>query len=207
MRLSIAERLALYSVDDPSGCKIWIGAKDDKGYGRVFHNGRNRQASRVALELKVGRPLLRSEHSRHTCDRPDCIREEHLLLGDHASNMRDMADRGRTRGAFGAGDSHPLARITEDQAIAIVLDGRRVCEISRSLGLPHSLVSNVRNGRTWRTPAVDDARRKLAGNPARDVTKSDEGISVVHGHNHEASHARVSAQAFRVQGEAYRERD
>jgi len=33
----------------------------------------------------------------HTCDRPECINDEHHFLGTHADNMRDAASKGRLR--------------------------------------------------------------------------------------------------------------
>jgi hypothetical protein len=187
MRATIAERLARYSIDDPiSGCRLWIGAKDRKGYGRIFYKGRNGQASRIALELALGRTLAPHEHSRHRCDTPACISEAHLLVGTRDENMRDMAERGRA-----------WRKLTEDQAVSIIFDGRRYVDIAAAFGVALSTICNIKKGKTWFTPRVNDARRKLAGNPARNVSKSLESVSVPHVQQHEATDGREVEQAYR----------
>lgn len=81
-------------------CWEWQSdARTDAGYG-VFQMGRGigtRKAHQVAWELthgdRGGRSVL------HSCDNPPCCNPGHLRLGDHDDNMRDMAERGRSRSA------------------------------------------------------------------------------------------------------------
>jgi hypothetical protein len=51
---------------------------------------------RAAWILKKG-PIPKGLSVCHTCDNGLCVNVEHLYLGTHAQNMRDMAERGRAR--------------------------------------------------------------------------------------------------------------
>jgi hypothetical protein len=51
------------------------------------------QAHRVAWILKHGK-IPEGKWVLHSCDNRKCVR--HLYLGDHAQNMKDMKDRGRS---------------------------------------------------------------------------------------------------------------
>lgn len=72
-----------------------------KGYGYRYAgrnasgNSRYEKAHRVALEEKLGRPLLPGMNANHHCDNPPCIQPEHLYEGTQIQNVEDACSRGR----------------------------------------------------------------------------------------------------------------
>src|SRR5688500_2653189 len=81
-------------VQKSDGCWEWTGAKQPAGYGNFYFRGVVQLAHRVAWELANG-PVAVGQHVLHRCDNPRCVRIEHLFLGTHADNMRDMLSKGR----------------------------------------------------------------------------------------------------------------
>ena len=83
-----------------SDCIIWHKkGRDRDGYGRQHYyapDGRklNKQAHRFVWEQHNG-PIPEGMVIRHTCDVPDCVNPEHLLLGTQADNIRDKVERNR----------------------------------------------------------------------------------------------------------------
>ena len=77
-------------------CLEWIGAVGISGYGRIRVGGRLLRPHRVAWELERG-PIPKGKIVCHTCDNPLCCRIEHLFIGTHDDNMRDMTVKGRHR--------------------------------------------------------------------------------------------------------------
>ncbi len=84
------------TVDPATGCWLWTGAKDPKGYGNVWHEGRSDKAHRVAFRLTKG-PIPPGMMVLHACDRPSCINPDHLHAGTAKQNTREMIERGRAR--------------------------------------------------------------------------------------------------------------
>jgi len=95
-RHQVAERL-WQKVTKGEGCWIFHGNRNAGGHGRLMDaEGRIGYAHRISWELTNGRPVPEGLHVRHTCDNPPCVRPDHLVVGTHADNMNDMAERGRS---------------------------------------------------------------------------------------------------------------
>jgi hypothetical protein len=80
------------------------------GYGAIAVHGRMLKAHRVSWELAYG-PIPAGLYVLHRCDVRDCVNPEHLFLGTHEDNQKDMRAKGRAkyglggrRPAFGEGD-------------------------------------------------------------------------------------------------------
>lgn len=96
-----------YAPVTESGCWLWLGAVDGKGYGKLGQHGRNFIAAhRLFYTFHVG-PITGGLHVLHKCDTPLCVNPTHLRLGTHQENMKDMQAKGRSRWA---GNLRNLAR-------------------------------------------------------------------------------------------------
>ena len=70
---------------DTKGCDLWLGARHKQGYGFLsvlLADGTRKMtvAHRVAMRMKLNRPMDSSEEVGHTCGNPLCVRAEHLRL-------------------------------------------------------------------------------------------------------------------------------
>jgi hypothetical protein len=83
----------------PGGCRYWIGAIADDGYGR-FQAGVGVDAPTVAPHIFIWRvrhgPVPVGKNLLHSCDERICVHdEEHLAPGTQADNLQQMVRRGR----------------------------------------------------------------------------------------------------------------
>lgn len=70
-----------------SGCWLWIGARDFKGYGVFYLNGKKQRAHRVSWRL-AGGDVPAGMELDHLCRNRRCVNPGHLDLVTHQENMR-----------------------------------------------------------------------------------------------------------------------
>ncbi len=87
-------------VDRSGACWVWKSSQSRGAYGSFRRDdGVAVGAHRHSYALRHG-PIPAGLHVLHSCDNPPCVNPDHLSLGTHADNMRDMATKGRA-GRFG----------------------------------------------------------------------------------------------------------
>ncbi|MGP4691601.1 HNH endonuclease [Agrobacterium cavarae] len=103
------------------------------------------RAHRVSWALYC-HPITEAQHVLHTCDNRLCVNPAHLFLGDQSANMDDKVAKGRQD----RGEKHGMAKLTEDQAIAIKFDARLYREIAETYSVSIMTVSDIKRGRSWK---------------------------------------------------------
>jgi hypothetical protein len=93
-------------------CWLWQGQKETHGYGIGSHLGETKRAHRWAHELFIG--PVGELNVCHSCDTPACVNPNHLFLGAHGDNMRDLALKNRARRFVADGEVEVHDAITHE---------------------------------------------------------------------------------------------
>lgn len=148
------------------------GGDNGFGYSVLSYNGRSTLATHFAWILASGRPFPPGMWALHVCDNPSCVRADdqgtyevdgvvyerrgHLWLGDQTANMADAARKSRTAtlGRSMPGETHPRAKLTEDDVRQIRLlwaEGIMAQkEIANLFGITSATVSDIVRQRSWK---------------------------------------------------------
>src|SRR5882762_8595727 len=77
-----------------TGCWLWTGPTNGKGYGVFYVGTKNRHAHRCSYEVFKG-PIPDGLHILHRCHTPLCVNPAHLRAGTQKENAFDRQSRGR----------------------------------------------------------------------------------------------------------------
>ena len=125
------------------GCWEWNGATQGS-YGCFTFMRKTTRAHRASWILHNG-PIADDMHVLHKCDNPSCSNPDHLFLGSHKDNMRDMRSKGLHK---------QYSKLTLEQVKDIksfLLGGEKVDAISKRYGVGFSTINDIKDGRTWKS--------------------------------------------------------
>jgi hypothetical protein len=158
-----------FVVDKKTGCWKWTAGTNKRSDGKrrgVFampRMGRRPQvATRCSWQLYRG-PITENAHVLHTCDNPHCVNPEHLYLGTHADNMRDMISRKRhwsvndpvrvrahcAAMASHTGETNGSAKLTWPDIDKIRANSSPNKVVAKEYSVHPSLIWMIRTGKIW----------------------------------------------------------
>lgn len=164
--MTLTEPIAAPEKAEGPSCVIWPRAKDDRGRGRIWHDGKLMLAHRWVWERSVGR-IPAGALLCHHCDNPSCVNIAHLYVGTHKTNAQDMGRRGRQwlqrdlesatrigRALGGANDwakgaRNPKAKLSENSIAIIRADGRKTSVLAEEFGVDRTTIQRIRRGALW----------------------------------------------------------
>ena len=116
----------MISPEPNSGCWLWAGALNSKGYGNVRINGRNHLAHRVSYTMHKG-PIPSGLELDHLCRVTSCVNPDHLEAVTHQENCR-RGDAGKICGAWQRAKTHcPQGHAYAGDNLFFQHGGRRAC--------------------------------------------------------------------------------
>lgn len=146
-------------VDRSGCCWEWTAMMSTRGYGRIKINGRRVSAHRVSWTIHNG-PIPEGLWVLHRCDNRRCVNPEHLFLGTHEENMRDMREKGRAS----SGEARYNAKLTESDVAEIRrlrAEGSRLRPLAERFGVTVQVVSSIALGRKWRSHEVSNGADRI----------------------------------------------
>ena len=131
-------------------CWLWMGAMDNKGYGRLRYNGSDEKAHRISW-LLAGNTIPNGMVLRHAphalCGHTQCVNPAHLSVGTRKQNGEDMVADGTSN----RGIKHPNAKLTEAHVLEIRanIEDKMHVELAKQYGVSSCTISDIINRKRW----------------------------------------------------------
>lgn len=127
-----------------NGCHVWNGEIKESGYGVFNNKSKGEMAHRTSYRMNKGE-IPKGMVVMHKCDNRACVNPDHLELGTHEDNMKDMKDKGRST----KGETNPMSKLTEEQVIKIFLDPRPNKIIAAEYDVAVKTIRRIKKGLKW----------------------------------------------------------
>lgn len=132
--------------DNNSGCWIWIGYKDNNGYGRFSIINRPHLAHRVAYYMHTKDLPKFPYHVLHRCNNRSCVNPLHLYKGTDKDNKQDQIDKDGVRSG---GQKKKLSSEDRQMVVSLTLEGKTQKEIAKIFSVSQWNIWNVLNDIEW----------------------------------------------------------
>tara|TARA_R110000772_G_scaffold13450_1_gene39934 strand:+ start:54 stop:506 length:453 start_codon:yes stop_codon:yes gene_type:complete len=131
-------------LPQPNGCWHYDGYHDPSGYG-IFgiSDGKCFKAHRYSAQLH-GMDIT-DMFVCHHCDNPGCINPDHLFIGTHADNMKDMAIKNRCNRW-----EHQLSHNHVRKIKQLLKTPMQQKDIAKQLGVNPGQVSRIKLNQSFR---------------------------------------------------------
>jgi hypothetical protein len=153
---SLKDRIIFWSKkDDKTGCWNWQGARNSDGYGNTTIDNKSVGAHRAAYMAFKGE-IPKGMSICHKCDNPACCNPDHLFLGTHTDNIRDMHVKGRANICHG--EKCGQSKISRKDAVSIYVSqflGIPTKELSKKYGIVRDYVRYIQRKKSWKRELDD----------------------------------------------------
>lgn len=136
-----------YFREPNSGCWIWEGTVNSKGYAYTAYRGKTYRAHRLFFELQKGK-IEKGLTLDHRCRVRCCVNPEHLSVVTQTENRR-LGVRAQV--------SDEIVDFIRQQKIwrgigapPRLFEGKTILGLSKELNIPRTTISRILNGQKWR---------------------------------------------------------
>ena len=156
-------------VIEPEECWNWQAyVCRSTGYGRIGRNGSVMGAHRAAYTIVHGE-IPKGMEVMHKCDNRRCVNPNHLQLGTHADNLKDMADKNRAS----SGERVWSTSLVDGDILAIRhrrASGEKTLDLADEYGVSRQQMDGICRGKFWshiggpltaRAMITDEIRREV----------------------------------------------
>lgn len=132
----------MHYVEKTESCWIWKGSKDPSGYGKTNIDSKIMSAHRAVYILVKGN-IEEDKFVCHSCDNPSCVNPDHLWMGTHKENMKDMHEKGRIYTKLSPYQINKIRDLWERKEM-------NSSELCKKFNITSGHLSNIVNRRIWK---------------------------------------------------------
>lgn len=141
------------NIGQPNDCWEFHTRKRGEDYGYFSIALRSVRAHRVAYQITYG-SIPKGLNVCHHCDNKSCCNPNHLFLGNHSDNARDLVSKGlfHPKGTQIFGEANANSKLREDDVKTIrdsVKNGVKRKILAAQYGVTVSTIGDIVRKKNW----------------------------------------------------------